>query len=89
MLLRNNRKHAGLPHPLEIMVMSDFAQRTKELLRAIPDISELTMSPSIFSDDTEKHDCDECPAFANNAGDLFDPDVCQDCWERAIDSCKS
>jgi len=58
--------------------------RVLELLAAIPEIQELTQNPSIFSDDIEGHDCDKCPAGEYNQGDTFDPEVCIDCWERAI-----
>ena len=56
-----------------------------ELLDAIPDLSELTMCPSIFSDDIEKHDCDNCAFSLLNAGDTYDEDVCRSCWIAAIE----
>ncbi len=64
------------PCLLELIVVHNqtLKERTKELLRAVP-ITEIVMSPSIFSEE--------------RAGDLFDGDVCRDCWERAIDSCEA
>jgi len=61
-------------------------KRVKELLFAISDLSVITMSPAIFSDNIEKHDCDACNSSKGNAGDLYDEGVCLDCWERAIKS---
>jgi len=58
--------------------------KTLELLGSIPGLTVLTMNPSIFSGDTDKHDCDTCPAYDNNAGDLYDEEVCRDCWKQAI-----
>jgi hypothetical protein len=59
-------------------------ERTQMLLDAVDDLSTLTMNPSIFSDDLEKHDCDSCPASSRNAGDLYDEGVCRRCWSDAI-----
>ena len=64
--------------------MKKQLQSTLYLLSAIPDLSELTMCPSVFSGDFIKHDCDACPAFAKNAGDLYDENVCRSCWTQAI-----
>jgi len=58
--------------------------KTIELLGSIPDLTVLTMNPAIFSGDTEGHDCDTCPAYDKNAGDLYDEAVCRDCWKQAI-----
>ena len=59
-------------------------QRVLDLLYAVDDVSQITMCPSIFSDDTEAHDCDECSAGEIKQGDTFDAGVCIDCWKRAI-----
>ena len=61
-------------------------KKVYELLYAIPCLSELTMCPSIFSDDIEKHDCDTCKSSNVNSGDLYDEEVCLDCWKRAVKS---
>lgn len=61
-----------------------FVDRVIDMLNAIPDISVLTVCPSIFSDDIDKHDCDRCEFNEFNKGDTYDPDVCKDCWKRAI-----
>ena len=58
-------------------------EKVLDLLHAMPDISELTMSPRIF-DDTDDYDCDSCPSCKDNAGDLYDEAVCFDCWKRAV-----
>ncbi len=65
--------------------MSDMKKRIIQLLDAIPDLSELTMNPSIFSDDIDKHDCDNCESSILNAGDTYDEDVCRSCWIIAIE----
>lgn len=41
------------------------------------------MCPSIFSDDTIRHDCDECKASRYNLGDSYDESVCYKCWKEA------
>lgn len=61
-----------------------YADKVIELLAAIPDLSELSICPSVFSDDTINHDCDECRASKRNRGDLYDEDVCYKCWREAI-----
>lgn len=61
--------------------------KTIELLDSIPDLTILTMNPSIFSGNIDNHDCDTCPAYDKNAGDLYDGDVCRDCWKQAILNC--
>ena len=61
--------------------------KTVEFLNSLDSLDSLTMNPSIFSGDTDGHDCNECPAFDKNAGDLYDEDVCRDCWKQAILSC--
>jgi hypothetical protein len=66
------------------MAKQTFLEKTIELLAAIPDLSELQMCPSIFSDDTVHHDCDECEASKHNRGDLYDDSVCYACWKDAI-----
>jgi hypothetical protein len=58
-------------------------EKVLDLLTAIPDLSELTLSPYIF-DNSEYYDCDICPAHKDNSGDLYDKDVCIDCWKTAI-----
>ena len=59
--------------------------KVKELMGQI-DLSTVTVSPSLFSDDYDKYDCNECKNFEDTAGDLYDSDVCLDCWRNAIDS---
>lgn len=51
-----------------------FLEKVFRLIDAIPDISTIPVSPSVFSDDTEKYDCDECE-------DKFD---CKSCWKEAV-----
>jgi len=82
---RFHRKVDGLVRSF----MKTMKERTKELISSLETLDGLTMSPAIFSDDTDSHDCDTCPAFEYNAGDLYDEDVCRDCWNNAIDNCKS
>jgi hypothetical protein len=65
------------------MAKQTFLEKTIELLAAIPDLSELQMCPSIFSDDT-RHDCDECKASRYNRGDNYDESVCYKCWKEAV-----
>ena len=60
-----------------------YVDKVMDLLRAVPDISELTMNPGIF-DHSREYDCDTCPASRDYAGDLYDPDVCYDCWKTSI-----
>jgi hypothetical protein len=69
--------------------MRTLKERTKDLLLAVPDITELTMCPSIFSDDIDRHNCDQCPSSPEKMGDCFDSGVCLDCWQRAIDGCSA
>lgn len=66
--------------------VDDLKERVKELIEQMPDISEITICPSLFSNDYEKHDCNICECSLDELGDVFDADVCIDCWKRAIDS---
>jgi hypothetical protein len=54
------------------MAKQTFLEKTIELLAAIPDLSELQMCPSIISDDTIRHDCDECKASQYHRQDNYD-----------------
>jgi hypothetical protein len=65
-----------------------FKKRVIDLIYAIQEIETLTMCPSVFSDDTDKHDCDNCQSSLSNQSDCYDPKVCRDCWIEAIDNCK-
>ena len=56
------------------------------LLDAIPNIEKLTYNPSIFSEDVISHDCDSCERRESYLDELYDPDVCKDCWIQAIES---
>jgi len=60
-----------------------YVDKVMTLLYAVPDISELTMTPGIF-DNSEEYDCDTCPACEDMSGDLYDPNVCLDCWKGSI-----
>ncbi|MEN6293996.1 MAG: hypothetical protein ABFD07_18510 [Methanobacterium sp.] len=51
-----------------------FLESVFSIIDTIPDISQLPVCPRLFSDDTEKHDCDDCEGN-------FD---CKSCWKEAI-----
>ena len=51
-----------------------FLDKVFTVIDAIPDISKLPVCPTLFSDNSDKHDCDEC-------NDNFD---CKWCWKEAI-----
>ena len=59
-------------------------QRVLDLFRSIDDMTQITVAPSIFSDDIYGHDCDMCRWSELNMGDVYDSSVCVDCWEQAI-----
>lgn len=64
--------------------INDLKNRVISLITHIPDISLVEICPSVFSDNIETHDCDNCPMSKTNMGDTFDSAVCLKCWEDAV-----
>lgn len=64
--------------------MKNFKKRVIAMISSIPNIEDKEINPSVFSDNIEKHDCDNCPASKRNQGDTYDRNVCIECWTDAI-----
>lgn len=71
--------------------LDEFKRRVISMMEGIPNIHEMMVNPSIFTNgpvESARMDCDDCPASQSNTSDCFDPGVCRDCWRNAIKNYK-